>query len=80
MNTPKNEIKRAKTYLEDYKERDANGEKFPTWEEVRKGFNFTPEEEKQIEKEKQKILVKIERRDAKLERKAEKHLGRYVKV
>ena len=36
-------------------------EKFDTWEELRKGFNFTPDEEKEIEKEKQKILAKIQK-------------------
>lgn len=72
MNTPRSEVEKAKTMLEDYKERVANGEHFPTWEEVRKGFNFTPEEEKQMERQKKKILAKIEKKNTKRARKTEK--------
>ena len=32
-----------------------------TWEEVRKGFNFTEKEEEEISKEKEKIYAKIEK-------------------
>lgn len=37
--------------------------KFKTWEEVRKGFNFTPEEGKEIEFEKELILATIKARE-----------------
>ena len=37
---------------------------FKTWEEVRKGFNFTPEEEAEMELEKQLIEAIIEARKA----------------
>ncbi len=73
MKTPKDEIERAKGMLEDYKERVAKGEKFITWEEVRKGFNFTTEEETEIEKEEQKIIAKINKKNEKIKRKLEKH-------
>lgn len=37
--------------------------KSKTWEEVRKGLNFTPEEEKEIEFEKELILATIKARE-----------------
>ena len=81
MKTPKDEIERAKGMLEDYKERVAKGEKFITWEEVRKGFNFTPEEEAEIEKEEQKIIAKINKKNEKIKRKLEKHSNKsFVKA
>ena len=73
MKIPKDEIERAKGMLEDYKERVAKGEKFITWEEVEKQLNFTPEEEAEIEKEEQKIIAKINKKNEKIKRKLEKH-------
>lgn len=78
MRTPKKEIERAKTLLEDYKERVANGEHFPTWEEVEKGFNFTEEETKRMNKKMQKITAKIEKKNAKLAKKAEKRSNEVI--
>lgn len=43
--------------------------KLKTWEEVRKGFNFTPEEEAKMECELKKERVKIEARIKKEETK-----------
>ncbi len=72
MNTPRSEVEKAKTMLEDYKERVANGEHFPTWEEVEKGFNFTPKETERINRKVQKTIAKIEKKNAKRARKTEK--------
>ncbi len=81
MKIPKDEIERAKGMLEDYKERVAKGEKFITWEEVEKQLNFTPEEEAEIEKEEQKIIAKINKRNEKIKRKLEKHSNKsFVKA
>ena len=81
MKTPKDEIERAKGMLEDYKERVAKGEKFITWEEVRKEFNFTPEEEAEIQKEEQKIIAKINKKNEKIKRRLEKHSNKsFVKA
>ncbi len=81
MKIPKDEIERAKGMLEDYKERVAKGEKFITWEEVEKQLNFTPEEEAEIEKEEQKIIAKINKKNEKIKRKLEKHSNKsFVKA
>ena len=81
MKIPKDEIERAKGMLEDYKERAAKGEKFITWEEVEKQLNFTPEEEAEIEKEEQKIIAKINKKNEKIKRKLEKHSNKsFVKA
>ena len=42
------------------------------WKDVRKEFNFTPKEEKQIQKRTQKMISKIDKRNEKLLRKKEK--------
>lgn len=80
MKTPKKEIEKAKTYLEDYKERVANGEHFTTWEEFEKELNFTPEETARMNKKIEKITNRINKKKTRLERKSEKHIKRYVKV
>ena len=80
MKTPKKEIERAKTYLEDYKERLANGKHFTTREEFEKELNFTPEETARMNKKIKKITNRINNKNTKSERKAEKHLEKYVKV
>ena len=81
MKTPKKEIERAKTMLTDYKQRVEKGEKFTTWEEFKKELHFTAEEEKEMEREKQKIYAKIDKKNAKLARKSERQTNnKFVKV
>ena len=51
------------------------------FETLRKGFNFTPEEEAEIEKEEQKIIAKINKKNERIKRKLEKHSNKsFVKA
>lgn len=51
--------------------------KFKTWEEVEREFNFTPEEDAELERELKKARAKI---DARIKREEAKRLGKEKKL
>ena len=69
MKTPENKIEKAKTMLEDYKQRVIKSEHFTTWEEFEKKLNFTEKETKQMNKKIQKVVAKIDKKNEDIQEK-----------